>query len=114
MGRAEAGEEPVGEVVVNGAHLPIRTSVLVELTTCAAELAQDWDDRAVLISPVSQMSLSLDGLQPDQARRIALVVVAASERVRRSYSTAGQPPSDVEAAAQLSAIAMFVGRAYGV
>ena len=104
----------MGEVVVNGAHLPIRTSVLVELTSAAADIAQDWDDRAVLTSPVAQMSLSFDGLEPDQARRIALAVVAASERVRRSYSTAGQPPSDVEAAAQLAAIAMFVGRAYGV
>ncbi|HUR73033.1 MAG TPA: hypothetical protein VMZ00_02080 [Sporichthya sp.] len=104
----------MGEVVVNGARLPIRTSVLHELTTSAAEIAQDWDDRAVLTSPVAQMSLSLDALEPVQARRIALAVVAASERVRRSYSTAGLPPTDVEAAAQLAAIAMFVGRSFGV
>lgn len=104
----------MGEVVVNGAHLPIRTSVLAELTASAAEIAQDTEDRAVLTHPVAQLSLSFDSLDPDQARRVALAVVAATEQVRRSYSIAGAPPADVEAAAQLAAIGMFVGRSFGV
>ena len=104
----------MGEVVVNGARLPIRNSVLAELTASAAQIAQELDDRAVLTSTVAQISLSFDGLDADQARRIALSVVAAAEQVRRSYSVSGAPPADVEAAAQLSAIGMFVGRSFGV
>lgn len=104
----------MGEVVVNGARLPIRTGLLVELTQSAAQIAQDPADRALLTSPVAQMSLSFDGLDPDQARRIALAVVAATEQVSRTYHVAGGPPTNVEAAAQLAAIGMFVGRSFGV
>ena len=104
----------MGEVVVNGARLPIRNSVLAELTSSAAEIAQENADRAVLTSPAARVSLSFEGLEADQARRIALALVAATEQVRRSYSIAGAPPADVEAAAQLQAIGMFVGRSFGV
>ncbi len=104
----------MGEVVVRGARLPIRNSVLAEVTASAAQIAQEVEDRAVLTSQVAAISLSFDGLDQDQARRIALAVVAATEQVRRSYSVLGAPPADVEAAAQLAAIGMFLGRTYGV
>lgn len=104
----------VGEVVVNGARLPIRNSVLAELARTAAALTPDGSDQALLTSTTAQISLSLDGLAPEQASRIARAMVVAAEEVRRPYSVAGAPAGDVETAAQLAAIGIVLSRSFGL
>jgi hypothetical protein len=60
------------------------------------------------------MSMTLDGLDPEQISRIAGVLVGVSEQIRRRHSAVGASQQDVEIAAQLAAIAMMVRRAYGL
>jgi hypothetical protein len=104
----------VGEIVVRGIRLPLRPAVLVELTETVAGRTGDGADRAVLTTPAAQMSLSLDGLDPEQIRRIAAVLAGTAEEIRRRYSAPGGSQHDVETAAQLAAVAMMVRRAYGL
>lgn len=102
----------MGEIVVRGIRLPLRTHVLVELTLTVADRTGEAADRGVLVTPAQQMSLTLDGLDPDQIRRIAGALVLVADEMRRPYSVPGGSSADVEAAAQLAAIAMMVRRAY--
>jgi hypothetical protein len=104
----------VGEVVVRGVRLPVRTQIAAELYRRAIELTGDASDRAVLGHPSALMSMSFDDLQPEQAVRIARAMVTAAEEIRRPYSVPGGSPADVETAAQLAAIGMIVARSYGL
>jgi len=104
----------MGEIVVRGLQLPLRTQVLVELTQTVAARTGDDADRAVLTTPAAQMSLTLDHLDPEQIHRIARTLVAVADEIRRPYMAAGGSQADVETAAQLAAIGMMVRRAYGL
>lgn len=104
----------MGEVVVNGARLPIRNSVLAQLTESASALTDDYSDRAHLSSVTAQISLSLDGLEPEQAQRLARAIVTAVGQVRQPFTVPGAPAADVEAAAQLSAIGIILSRSFGL
>jgi hypothetical protein len=104
----------MGEIVVRGLRLPLRTQVLVELTERTAGRTGDPADRPVLTTPAQQMSLSLDHLDPEQVRRIAQTLVIVADEIRRPFSAVGASPQEVETAAQLAAIGMLVRRAYGV
>ena len=104
----------MGELVVRGIRLPLRTQVLVQLTERTAERTGDGADSWVLTKPASQMSLSLDDLAPEQIQRIARALVVVADEIRRPFSAPGASPQDVETAAQLAAIGMMVRRAYGI
>ncbi|HVE26651.1 MAG TPA: hypothetical protein VNC22_14680 [Sporichthya sp.] len=104
----------MGEMVVRGIRLPLRTQVLVQLTERVAERTGEDADRAVLTRPAAQMSLSLDTLEPEQISRIARALVVVADELRRPYSAPGASQADVETAAQLAAIGMMVRRAYGL
>ena len=104
----------MGEMVVRGIRLPLRTQVLVQLTERTADLTGDGGDRWVLTKPASQMSLTLDTLEPEQIARIARALVVAADEIRRPFSAPGASQQDVETAAQLAAIGMMVRRAYGL
>jgi hypothetical protein len=104
----------MGEMVVRGIRLPLRTQVLVELTETVAGRTGDGADRAVLTTPAAQMSLSLDHLDPEQIARIAYHLANTAEQIRGRFSAPGASQTDVETAAQLAAIGMMVRRAYGV
>jgi hypothetical protein len=104
----------MGEVVVRGLQLPLRTQVLVELTRRVADRTGDPADRPVLTTPAQQMSLTLDNLPPEQIQRIAQTLVIVADEIRRPFSAVGASQQEVETAAQLAAIGMLVRRAYGV
>lgn len=103
----------MSEVVIRGTRLNVRSRAAVEMVERAAQLLPDEADQVLLASPGTQMSLSFDDLPPEQAQRVARAVVTVAAQMKREYGPVGAPPDDVEIAAQLTAVGMLVGAAYG-